>query len=199
MHISEGVLEPTILIGGALASAILVGLSLKKVQQEEIPKVAVFSAIFFIASFIHVPIGVTSIHLILGGLVGAFLGFGTFVAIFVAVFLQGVLFGYGGITTLGINTFILALPTIIAFYLVSTKTNARWTKRVLWFLAGFIPTLLSALLLSITLMLNGDSFFAIASLAFMSNLPIMLIEGIITLFAFEFMQKVSPNTLRIPK
>lgn len=196
MHISEGVLEPTILIGGAVASAIFVGLALKNLKHQDIPKTAVLSALFFIASFIHVPIGVTSVHLLLGGLVGIFLGFGAFLAIFVALFLQGVLFGYGGITTLGINTLILALPTIVSFYIVQKRLTSKWQRRVLWYLAGFLPTFLSALLLSITLMLNKESFFAIASLAFVSNFPIMIIEGIITLFALEFIQKVSPNLLK---
>lgn len=195
MHISEGVLEPNILIGGAIASSIFVGISLIKLQHKDIPKTAVLSALFFIASFIHVPIGITSVHLILGGLVGAFLGLNAFLAIFVALVLQGVLFGYGGITTLGVNTLILALPTILSFYLVRKTYPKKWIKKIIWFLAGFLPILLSAVLLSLTLILNGESFMAIATLAFMSNLPIMIIEGVITLFALEFIQKVSPHLL----
>lgn len=195
MHISEGVLEPNILIGGAIASSIFVGISLIKLQHKDIPKTAVLSALFFIASFIHVPIGITSVHLILGGLVGAFLGLNAFLAIFVALVLQGVLFGYGGITTLGVNTLILALPTILSFYLVRKTHPKKWIKKTIWFLAGFLPILLSAALLSLTLILNGESFMAIATLAFMSNLPIMIIEGVITLFALEFIQKVSPHLL----
>lgn len=196
MHISEGVLKPEILVGGAIVSTVFIGFSLKKLQLEEIPKTAVFAAVFFLASFIHVPIGVTSVHLILSGLVGVFLGFNGWLAIFIALFFQGVLFGYGGLTTLGINTFILASPSIIAFYLIQRKYKNSIQKRVIWFLTGFLPIFLSALLLSLTLMLNGESFFAIASLAFISNLPIMVIEGLITLFALEFIQKVSPELLQ---
>lgn len=74
------------------------------------------SAMFFIASFIHIPIGPTSIHLILSGLIGAFLGFNAGLAIFAALLLQALLFGYGGITVLGVNLLMIASPAVLGFY-----------------------------------------------------------------------------------
>lgn len=197
MHLSEGLLRPEILVGGAVLSATLTLFAFKTLKDEEIPKTAVLSALFFLASFVHIPVGPTSVHLVLGGIVGAMLGFRAFVAIFVALLLQGVLFGFGGLTTLGINLFNLATPTLIGYWLFLLPVNKRLYKDILWFLIGFIPLLLSALLLSLTLALNGDAFIDAAKIALLAHLPLMVIEGIITLLALRFIEKVSPTLLHV--
>lgn len=197
MHLSEGLLRPEILIGGAVVSAAFTLYAFKTLRDDEIPKIAVLSAIFFLASFIHVPIGPTSVHLVLGGIVGAMLGMRAFIAIFVALLLQGVLFGFGGLTTLGINLFNLATPTLIGYWLFRMPAHKRWYKDILWFLVGFIPLALSAFLLSLTLALNGDAFVDSAKLALLAHLPVMFIEGFITLFALRFIEKVSPKLLHV--
>ncbi|AOO65363.1 cobalt transporter CbiM [Sulfurospirillum halorespirans] len=197
MHLSEGLLRPEILIGGAVVSAAFTLYAFKTLKDDEIPKTAVLSALFFLASFIHVPIGPTSVHLVLGGIVGAMLGFRAFIAIFVALLLQGVLFGFGGLTTLGINLFNLATPTLVGYWLFMLPTTKRWQKDLLWFLVGFVPLALSAFLLSLTLALNGDAFVDASKLALLAHLPIMFIEGFITLFALRFIEKVSPHLLHV--
>jgi len=197
MHLSEGLLRPEILMGGALLSASLTFYAFKTLKDEEIPKTAVLSALFFLASFIHVPVGPTSVHLVLGGIVGAMLGFRAFIAIFVALFLQGILFGFGGLTTLGINLFNLATPTLIGYWLFLLPVQKRITKDILWFFIGFLPLALSAVLLSLTLALNGDVFMDAAKIALLAHLPLMVIEGIITLLALRFIEKVSPTLLHV--
>lgn len=195
MHLSEGLLKPEILIGGAVVSALFTLYAFKTLKDDEIPKTAVLSALFFLASFIHVPIGPTSVHLVLGGIVGAMLGFRAFIAIFVALLLQGVLFGFGGLTTLGINLFNLATPTLIGYWLFMLPSSKRWQKDLLWFLIGFIPLAVSAFLLSLTLALNGDAFIDAAKIALLAHLPLMFIEGFITLLALRFIEKVAPSLL----
>lgn len=197
MHLSEGLLQPEILVGGAILSSAFTLYAFKTLKDEEIPKTAVLSALFFLASFVHVPIGPVSVHLVLGGLVGAMLGLRAFIAIFVALFLQGILFGFGGLTTLGINLFNLAAPTLLGYWLFVLPTQNRLYKDILWFFVGFIPLLLSALLLSLTLALNGDIFFDAAKISLLAHLPLMFIEGIITLFALRFIEKVAPNLLHV--
>lgn len=197
MHLSEGLLRPEILIGGTVVSAVFTLYAFKTLKDDEIPKTAVLSALFFLASFVHVPIGPTSVHLVLGGIVGAMLGFRAFIAIFVALLLQGVLFGFGGLTTLGINLFNLATPTLIGYWLFMLPSSNRWQKDILWFLIGFVPLALSAFLLSLTLALNGDAFVDAAKVALLAHLPVMFIEGFITLFALRFIEKVSPHLLYV--
>ena len=195
MHISEGVLNATILASGAIIALGALSISYRKMHTDEIPKIAVLSALFFLASFIHVPVGPSSVHLILGGLVGALLGLQAFIAIFIALLLQSLLFGYGGITTLGINLCILASPALLASWLFRhTPTKSPYRQGV-WFLIGFLPLCLSALLLSCVLALNGDAFFTAAKVALGAHVPVMIIEGLIALFALQFIAKVSPKIM----
>ena len=196
MHISEGVLNPEILIGGAVISFAFTAYALKKLKNEDIPLVAVFSALFFIASFIHIPVGPVSIHLILNGIIGGILGVRAFISIFIALLLQGVLFGYGGISTLGINTLNLALPALIGWYILSLHVNSVSLKKVQYFLVGFMSVAVSALFLSITLALNGESFLNASKVAFLAHIPVMFIEGVITMFALIFLNKVYPQILK---
>lgn len=195
MHLSEGLLRPEILIGGAVVSSVLTLYAFKTLKDDEIPKTAVLSALFFLASFVHIPIGPTSVHLVLGGIVGALLGVRAFIAIFIALLLQGLLFGFGGLTTLGINLFNLATPTLLGYALFRAPTSKRWQKDSLWFLVGFVPLCVSALLLSLTLAFNGDLFIDAAKVALLAHLPLMFIEGFMTLFALRFIEKVSPSLL----
>ena len=82
MHISDGVLSAPVLIGGYVISASIAAVIIRKTKSEDIPKTAVMTSIFFVASLIHVPLGPTSAHLILNGLVGIILGPMAFVSIF---------------------------------------------------------------------------------------------------------------------
>ena len=57
MHISEGVLSPAVLAGGAALAVAGTAIGLKKLDYEAIPRVAILSAAFFVATLIHVPVG----------------------------------------------------------------------------------------------------------------------------------------------
>ena len=72
MHISEGVLRPEIIISTSVAAVCFAGYFLWRLKSDEIVRTAAMSAVFFMGSFIHVPLGITSIHLMLSGLVGVF-------------------------------------------------------------------------------------------------------------------------------
>ena len=125
MHISEGVLSAPVLVTGAVLAAAGVAVGLKKIDYEKIPQVAVLSSAFFVASLIHVPIGPSSIHLIINGINGLLLGWLCFPSILVALSLQAILFQFGGITVLGINTVNMALPGVICYYLFNRLVSQK--------------------------------------------------------------------------
>ena len=54
MHISEGILSAPVLVAGAGLTATAVGYGLKKMAYKQMPKVAILSSVFFVASLIHV-------------------------------------------------------------------------------------------------------------------------------------------------
>jgi cobalt/nickel transport system permease protein len=112
VHIADGVLRPSWLFGGCVIAGLLAYLGSWRIRDEEIPHIAVLSAVFFVASLIHVPLGPTSVHLLLNGLVGVVLGLRAALAIPLGVFLQAVLIGHGGFTTLGVNICDMVLPAL---------------------------------------------------------------------------------------
>nr|WP_314521455.1 cobalt transporter CbiM [uncultured Campylobacter sp.] len=193
MHISEGVLSAPVLLAGWAVTAPAVAAILWRVRQSEIPRIACFSALFFVASFVHLPVGVSSMHLMLSGLVGAFLGSRAILAIFVALFLQGAFFGFGGLSVLGVNTAVIGFPAILGGLFAAAASKAQElkarTQKIYLFLAGFVPIVCSMLLLDLVLFISGREFFAIATLISLEGAILAVLEGIITLFALSFIAK----------
>ncbi|MDO8723513.1 MAG: cobalt transporter CbiM, partial [Syntrophales bacterium] len=188
-----------VLVVGALLTAGGTALGLKNMDDERIPEVAVLSSAFFVASLIHVPVGPSSVHLILNGLVGLLLGWMAFPSIFVALALQALLFQFGGFTTLGVNTLNMAVPAIIAYYLFNLP--ARRGNRLLSIISGVAAGVtgvgVGALLVALTLVSTGESFLPVARLVLFAHLPVMVVEGIITAFCVTFLKRVKPEILEV--
>ena len=199
MHISEGILSPSVLVAGAALSAAGVAIGLKKLENEKIPRVAVLTAAFFVASLIRVPIGPSAVHLVLNGLLGLVLGWAAFPAILVGVALQALLFQFGGLTTLGVNTFIMALPAILCYYLFGRSLTSKHPGLVaaLAFSSGFLAILFSSLLLALCLVFTGESFMQAAKVLVLAHLPVMLLEGLVVAFCLAFLMKVKPELLGV--
>lgn len=198
MHISEGVLAAPVLVGGAVLTAAGLGVALKKLKNEDIPKVGVLSAGFFVAGLIQAPIGIASVHLVLNGLVGLILGWLSFPAIFVGLLLQSIMFQFGGITALGVNTFNMAFPALVSCFFfgrLATRTSINYLSSVFAFLAGSLAVFLSGILVGISLYLTGDAFLPAAKIVVVAHIPVMLIEGVITAACVTFLKKVKPELL----
>lgn len=193
MHISEGILNTPTLICGWLVSAPLCAYALYRIPQKEIPKVALLSALFFVGSFIHIPFGPTSFHLLLSGLVGAIAGGYAILSIAIALVFQALLFGFGGIGVLGINILVLSLPAIIVWYFLKPKISSLKTYEL--FLGGALPTLLSLIFLSGILLLNHIKLEYGVMAIFLYNIPLMIIEGFICVFSIRFILKYMPKAL----
>ncbi len=198
MHISEGVLSAPVLGGGAALTFAGLAIGLRKMDYEKLPEVAVLSSVFFIASLIHVPIGPSAAHLILNGICGALLGWMAFPAIFVGLTLQAVLFEFGGLTSLGVNTFNMAFPAVAMGYFCRyfIRSPSLPVRVVSEFITGAGAILLSGLLVAACLVLAlGESMDSAAKLVILAHIPIMIIEGLITVFVIEFILKVQPEML----
>jgi cobalt/nickel transport system permease protein len=193
VHIAEGILDPGLLVAGGALALLGVGRGLRQVDVDEMPRVAVLSSAFFVASLIHVPAGPASVHLVLNGLLGIVLGWAAFPAILIGLILQAVLFGHGGLTTLGVNTFTIASGAIAAHYLF--RASAGLPMYVRGLLAGGMAVVLSAGLTASALVLTGKAFWPVA-LAFAGGyVPLSIIEGVISAFAVAFLFQVRPEML----
>lgn len=198
MHISEGVLSPPILLAGAALAAVCTVVGLRRLDDERLMTVAILAAAFFVGSLIHVPVGPSSVHLILNGLLGMILGWAAFPCILVALMLQAVLFQYGGITALGVNTFNMAFPAVAAYYLFRPLLGKGPGLRGLGaFLGGALAVAGAGLLTALSLAGTDQGFLLSAQLLFLAHIPVMIVEGLITMLAVSFLARVRPEVLRL--
>lgn len=199
MHISDGVLPTSVAIGSYVVSAVICAWSLRRTRSDDLPKVAVMTAAFFVASLVHVPFGPTSVHLLIPGLVGALLGPSAFLAIALGLVLQCLLFQFGGLTALGANLLMMALPALLAgliFY--HFKGHIRRQQILVGAACGGGATIFSALILALLLASGGEDFFGVAKLALISHIPVVLIEAGVSAMVVSFLLKVKPEVLEIP-
>jgi cobalt/nickel transport system permease protein len=183
-----------VLITGGVLTAAGTAVGLKKINMDKVANVGVLSAAFFVASLIHVNIGPSSVHLILNGIIGLILGWAAFPALLTALLLQSVFFQFGGISALGVNTINVALPAIISFYaLRPLMDKSQLVTSIAAFLAGAGTVFMTALLVAVSLLFTEESFWETSVLIVTAHVPVMVIEGIVTIFAIIFFKKVRPE------
>lgn len=195
MHIVDGALSAEVVIGGGVLAVAGIGLGLKSLTVEKIPAAGVLSATFFVASLVHVPLGPSSVHLIMNGLAGLVLGWAAFPALFVGLLLQAVFFGFGGLTVLGVNTLAIALPAVVAHVLCRHGIMAESPARAaVWgAVGGGLAIALTTGVVAVSLALTGDGFLPAARLVFFAHVPIMVIESVLTGAAVLLARRVKPE------
>src|SRR6516162_2250012 len=129
VHLPDGVLSTPWLAGGFVIAGLLVALGTWRIRDDEIPKIALMTAAFFVATLIHVPVPAgPKAHLLLNSLLGIVLGPRAALAIPVGLFLQAALFGHGGFTTLGINSCVMTLPALLAWLMFAGFQRFPWIR-----------------------------------------------------------------------
>ena len=193
MHISDGILSSEVITVTSVLSFGLVLYSLKNLKNSNIAIVSAMSAIFFIASFIHIPLGPTQIHLVLIGIIGIILGARVFLCILIALLLQAILLGYGGLTSLGANLLIMAFPSYLIYLLVKNGVLDFLPVKLKYFSIGFLTVFLSTILLALILSLSKDEYLYASYTIILANIPAMIIEGLITLFLINYLKRALPE------
>jgi cobalt/nickel transport system permease protein len=210
MHIPDGILPAAVSAAGYATAGAATWHSLRQINQKEdpresIPKASLLTAAFFVASWIHIPVPPTSVHLVLNGLLGAVLGYYAFPAILIGLFFQAVMFQHGGLTSLGVNATMMGVPALLAHFIfrlrnIVGKESRMWTG-VFGFLAGAgglgIAALISLILLVTTIPAHLDveaeraSIYALT----LAHAPLMALEGAFTALVVLFLQRVRPELL----
>ncbi len=212
MHIADGILPVAVAAGGYAVTGATTWYSLRKIRQQpdhraEIPKASLLTAAFFVASWIHIPVPPTSVHLVLNGLLGVLLGWFAFPAILIGLVFQAVMFGHGGLTTLGVNAAMMGIPALLAFGIFRARTRfgaADSARLAATFgaLGSAAATAFSVLifytLLVTTISTNIDAateqtMIAITSF---SHLPVLLIEAALTAMLVVYLLRVKPALLQ---
>ncbi|KLD95940.1 cobalt transporter CbiM [Aliarcobacter butzleri] len=196
MHISDGIISIEVATVSAVATLAFCVYSFKNLTNEKIALVASMSALFFVTSFIHIPFGVTQIHLMLIGFIGIFLGSLAFISIAIALILQALLLGFGGLSSLGANILVMALPAYLVYLIFKLGILKKLNEKVKFFLVGFLGVFISSLLLFSVLVFSKDEYLAVAYSIIAVNIPTMILEGLVTMFLLLYIKKSMPKLLK---
>lgn len=198
-HIPDGVLAAPVLVSGALLSAGALAIALRRLDYERIPQAAVLSAAFFVSSLISIPVGPSSVHLLLNGLMGVVLGWAAVPAILVALVLQAAFFGYGGLLVLGVNTLNMALPAIICAGLFGGRLRQAECPSPFLFgaLSGGLGVLLTGLMVALAIGLSSTAFLPASQVILATYLPLAITEAAVSGAAILFLRRVAPELLQV--
>ena len=202
VHISDNVLQTYAWVAGFCLFAPILANAMFRVQEDEIPRIALLTAAFFVASSIHVRIGPTSVHLLLNGLVGVVLGRRAPLSIIVGLSLQALLLGHGAFTTLGVNALVLTIPALIgcALFALIARPNSRRRIFVGGILTGSFTVMLTAILNAAVLIGFGvEDWTVIAGTVTIAHLAVAAIEGAVLGTIATYLARVKPELLRLKK
>lgn len=210
MHIDEGVLpiSHTLIYFLICVPFFIIGIKELKKKTSKGKNVKMFIALTgaycFVLSALKLPsvtgscshpTGVGFGAIVLGPLVMTIIGL--IVLLFQAIFLA-----HGGITSLGANTFSMAIIGPIVAYIVF-KIFKNKNRKVAVFLAAFLGDLSTYIITSIQLSLafpskiGGfiESFEKFGSIFAVTQIPLAIAEGILTVILFDIVEKYSSNNL----
>jgi len=205
MHIQEGMLSNStagvIVLGAGYAlTAVGTAIGLRRLDYQQMPRVALLAAAFFVASFIHVALPPTEVHLVLNGLVGLVLGWAAFPALLVSLLLQALFFNFGGLTTLGINTLSMALPAVACHYLFRglVRSRSQLAATIGGAAAGGLAIVLSLTIVAVACFLADGRYQRLAEIMALVSLALAIGEALVTASAVAFLRKVAPEVLGAP-
>ncbi len=214
MHIMEGYLPPAFCVfWGALCLPFLVAgvIALRKLTQNQrrsLLLLAMTGAFVFVISSLKIPSVTGSCSHMTGTGLGALL-FGvpvtSVLGIIVLVF-QTLLLAHGGLTTLGANTFSMAVAgPLVTVGLYQIGKKLRFPKLLNVFLAAALGDLLTYCVTSLQLAIAypsaeggiGASFLEFLTVFAPTQLPLALIEGILTMVVMVGLQSYAKPELSL--
>ena len=211
MHVPDGIVPVAVAAGGYAVTTGVTWYSLRKINsmedpREGIPKASLLAAAFFVASWVHIPVPPTSVHLVLNGLLGAVLGWYAFPAILIGLLFQAVMFQHGGLTTLGLNAAIMGIPALLSYFVfqqrhrIGNKSSERKTA-IFGFLAGATGIVLGIvafffiMITTIPADLNVIQERTAITTLTLAHGPLMVVEGVFTAMLAVFLMRVKPELL----
>lgn len=197
MHISEGFLSPHVLAAGWVVSGAGIAYGLKHTDPGEIVRTAMLSSAFFLASLVKVNIGPSSTHLSFIAPMGILLAWSAYPAVFSALLLQAVLFQFGGLAVLGVNTASMGTAAVLSYILFghAVRRGSGTFSAAAAFAAGVFGVLCGAALTGAWLVLSEGDMTASVGILLAAHLPVALIEGAVTMMMTVFLRRTFPDVL----
>ncbi|HMT13983.1 MAG TPA: cobalt transporter CbiM [Aestuariivirga sp.] len=195
-HIPDGLLSLPVSVAGGVAAAAALAFTARRLDDDELPRVAVMAAVFFVASLITVPVGPTSIHLLLAGLMGVIIGWATIPAVFVGLVLQAAFFGFGGFAALGVNTLNIALPGAMLGQAANPFMQGSPLRAgVAAALAAAASVAVTGLMVAASLYFSDKAYTLSAKVMLAAYVPLLLAEATLSGVALAFLARVRPDML----
>lgn len=173
-----------------------------EMSEEKIPIVAVLAAGIFALQSFNLPVSMgTSGHLVGGALAAIVLG-SPFAAVFIltlVLIVQGVLFGDGGITTMGANIINMGvIGGFVGFYSFKGLIGITRSMPASAFLAAWLACFIPALAASVEMFVAG-TFPLEAGLVAMGiyHAIIGVVEGIVTVGVIYLIMNVRPDLVDV--
>jgi len=214
MHIPDGLLDLSTIIILWIVSLAVIALGFfkmgKNFEEEDsdklIPYIGVIAAVIFAFQFVNYPVpGGTSGHLVGGTLVAVILGpWAAVIVLFMVLIIQS-LFGDGGITALGANTFNMGIiGGIVGFYIVKaivmilnrTDLSKEIKVTISTAIGSYIAIVLAAFICAIEIGISGNIPMEVAIAAMVYwHLLIGIGEGIISALIVFYIYKTKPELI----
>jgi len=199
VHLSDGAIADAWVAGGFAVGALLLLVALYRFREDEVPRIGVLTAAFFVGSSIHIKLAIlpTSVHLILNGLVGVVLGRRAPLAVTIGLGLQYLLLAHGGYTTLGLNACVVGIPAVLAgmaYPLLKRLGVPAFARGVI--LGGAAAAGAVALNFLVLLFAGKEDWATLAKLVLLAHAPVVVIEALMLGVIVRYVEKVKPEMLR---
>jgi cobalt/nickel transport system permease protein len=213
MHIPDGYLSPQTylpLLGVFIATAVVAVKKVeKKIEKKTVPYLGMASAFSFLIMMFNIPIpGGSTGHAVGGAVISLLFGpWVAFITVSVALIIQALVFGDGGITAIGANCINMALvlpfTAWVVFKLIAGRNSSVSRQYTASFLAGYIGLNITAFVTAIEFGIqpliasgpDGNPLYCPYPLKV--ALPVMMVEhlffgiaeGLVTLIIFKYFYK----------
>lgn len=219
MHIPDNYLSPSTCAVMGVAMVPVWKRTVTKVKNElskkKMPLLGVCAAFSFLIMMFNVPaLGGTTAHAVGAALIAIILGpYAACIAVTIALLIQALFFGDGGILAFGANTFNMAFVMPFAahyvFNSIKRKIKSEKGEYVAAFIAGYISLIMAALCAAIEFGIQPMIFKDAAGAALycpyalnvaipamiLPHLIIGLLEGAVTAGVYAYIKKLSPGTI----
>ncbi|WP_411679925.1 cobalt transporter CbiM [Clostridium thailandense] len=219
MHIPDNYLSPsTCAVMGAIMVPVI-GRSVKKVKKEvskrKMPILGICAAVSFLAMMFNIPLpGGTTAHAVGATLIAILVGpYAATISVSIALLIQALFFGDGGILAYGANCFNMAfVMPFVGYYSYSfIKNNIKSDKGeyIAAFIGGYLGILAAAFCASIEFGIQPMLFKDAAGAAIycpyglnvaipamvIPHLLVGILEGAVTAGVYSYVKKMSPGVI----
>jgi len=218
MHIPDGLMAPVVSLVGwiefmVVFAAVLI-LSRRSIKERSLPRVAILSAGIFVSQMLNFPIGGGTTGHLVGGALFAMISGPTIAVIGMTVVLliQGLMFGDGGITALGLNAVNMAVIAPLTGWGIYSLLNGLSARKgapgnvVKGFVVGaaawasvFVAAAACAGELAVSYAVSSGAYGIAATIAVPAMLGVHAIigigEAVITVGVMTYLWSVSPGSI----